>query len=432
MVVISTAFAILAAITYYTVFIKAEPTEFALILLVALSVTAAGFGAAAFLPGVIQKQLLAISCAVVLGVYLTELYFVISSDYRSRIGVIGEMRTEGKKAYSALEPTIFTSGRFDDGLTLSTGEMVIPVAGIANVNTVICNETGTWISARSDRFGFNNPDGVWGHERLDVALVGDSFTHGYCVTQEQTIAGQLRRRFPMTQSLGYGGNGPLLELASIKEILKPYAPRHVFWLYTPTNDLSDLDREARHPILRRYIEPGYRQNLRARFADLQKQLRDFHAGFLAGSRQISTETSSVIDILLLRNSRRVFRLDIKKRYVVSEAPEGSVDLFKSILALAKKEVGSWDGRLYLVYLPSGREIYEPNGPVSKTRTAFLEVTQSLRLDVIDLLLPFRSAGNPRALFNSRNGHYSVAGYAIVAAQITKHLNAAMSLESDAP
>ena len=46
-------------------------------------------------------------------------------------------------------------------------------------------------------------------EPADVVLIGDSFTNGYCVPDDSSLAGALRRRWPRTLNLGTGGSGPL-------------------------------------------------------------------------------------------------------------------------------------------------------------------------------------------------------------------------------
>ena len=62
-------------------------------------------------------------------------------------------------------------------------------------------------------------------------LVGDSFAAGFCVHQEQSVQGVMRRTGLAAYSTGIGGHGPLMALAAIAEYGKPLKPRSVFWLY---------------------------------------------------------------------------------------------------------------------------------------------------------------------------------------------------------
>ena len=93
----------------------------------------------------------------------------------------------------------------------------------------------------------------------DVFITGDSFGFGSCLPEKDSIAGQVRQSHPLTINAGQGGNGPLTELASIREFAVPTKARHVFWLFFE-NDLDDQEREAKNPILNRYFERGFRSS----------------------------------------------------------------------------------------------------------------------------------------------------------------------------
>ena len=58
-------------------------------------------------------------------------------------------------------------------------------------------------------------------EKIEYLLVGDSFTQGACVNETDTISGNLRKMINSggVLNLGYGGNGPLTEYATLREYL---------------------------------------------------------------------------------------------------------------------------------------------------------------------------------------------------------------------
>ena len=56
------------------------------------------------------------------------------------------------------------------------------------------------------------------------------------------------------------GNGPLTALASIKEYSKEIRPNIIIWLVF-YNDLGDLERELKNPVLKNYLDINYSQNL---------------------------------------------------------------------------------------------------------------------------------------------------------------------------
>ena len=82
------------------------------------------------------------------------------------------------------------------------------------------------VMALTIRMGFGDASGI------DWILIGDSFTQGHCVDPGSDIAGQLRS---MTNkniiNLGVGGNGPLSELATLKEYAENRNPKIVFCIY---------------------------------------------------------------------------------------------------------------------------------------------------------------------------------------------------------
>ena len=89
---------------------------------------------------------------------------------------------------------------------------------MSNTVTVLCNESGQWIDYRSDERGFSNANEIWQSDRLDIAALGDSFTHGYCVPADKTFVALIRQRYPATLNLGIAGDGPLLMLAKLTGI----------------------------------------------------------------------------------------------------------------------------------------------------------------------------------------------------------------------
>ena len=153
---------------------------------------------------------------------------------------------------------------FAAGFEIAPGNTVVPLGGIPDVSTAI------WVNRAqdptifvADRFGFRNPDAVWESGRVRLAAVGDSFTFGAESTIEDSIVGRLRALEPSTINLGRGGNGPLTELATIREYLTEVEPEVVIWFYYRNDLEQDLDRERNTPVLSRYTEPDFSQNLAA-------------------------------------------------------------------------------------------------------------------------------------------------------------------------
>ena len=95
--------------------------------------------------------------------------------------------------------------------------------------TVHCNESGQYTIYDADEHGFNNPRGLHGQGPLQVALLGDSFTHGSCVPREASVAGHVRAAFPATLNLGIDDTGPLHQLGIFREYAVSLQPQFVVW-----------------------------------------------------------------------------------------------------------------------------------------------------------------------------------------------------------
>ena len=98
-------------------------------------------------------------------------------------------------------------------------------------------------SYKSDRFGFNNPDQVYEQTENRIILMGDSFVHGYHVNEGNDIASHMRKLGHNTINLGQGGNGPIQNLAILREYTNHLSPNVIFWFFY-SNDLIDLERQV--------------------------------------------------------------------------------------------------------------------------------------------------------------------------------------------
>ena len=95
---------------------------------------------------------------------------------------------------------------------------IFPLSGISNSVTINCNENGYYSIYQSDRYGFNNPDSEWDSIENEYLIIGDSFAHGACVNRPNDIASNLRNLSDKSVlNLGFTGNGPLIEYATLRE-----------------------------------------------------------------------------------------------------------------------------------------------------------------------------------------------------------------------
>jgi lysophospholipase L1-like esterase len=306
------------------------------------------------------------------------------------------------------------------------GEETIPLSGLANALTILCNESGTTIGYRSDSLGFRNPPDAWASQEADVALIGDSFTHGFCRPEDETIAARLRRSGRRVINVGLTGAGPLAELGVLREFVSRLRPNDVYWLFYEGNDLLDITSE-RNTLLFKYLSPGFTQRLFERRLIVDSAVRHF-ADSLRDSYRPPSIRQKTVSFLLLRKLRTATGL-YKQPQVSSGDEREETAILERILEQASEEVKSWGGQLHVVYLPERRRFNKRTRPVVGENHDPLNVQQRirsiclrLRIPLIDVADRFASQPHPASLWNARRYHYNAAGYAIVADAIRADLD----------
>jgi hypothetical protein len=319
------------------------------------------------------------------------------------------------------------NGSVTSGLAID-GTEVVPLGGISNSVTVLCNETGPHVIYQSDEHGFNNPKGIWGAD-VKIAVIGDSFAHGSCVPDGKNFVALIRKHHPATLNLAGGGQGPLLMLATLKEYVQHVRPRLVLWFYFEGNDLDNLDMERASPILTRYLmKGGYSQNLRERQSDIDRALNVFVE---RAREQIASDGNKQVEIVprISRLTENLFATvtltQLRQRLrAIYETRNGSerealLKLFGKVLLESKLSVEAWGGQLYFVYLPQWERYARP-GLANKDRERVLSLVRHMGIPVVDLHEAFRAQDDPLELFPFRqNAHYSETGNQLVAKEVLR-------------
>lgn len=372
------------------------------------------------------------SCAALAAIVIADIYLAIrdqepvrtartGGDQRSVRDVVRDLRGEGRQAYPVLSGRTLLSAA-PDGVLHSRiaidGRETLPLGGISDVLTVYCNEGGTYLIYPSDEHGFHNPTGLWSQPQLDVAAVGDSFTHGACVPSDRNMVAEIRGRFPSTLNLGMAGNGPLSELAAIKEYLPQRRPRVVLWFYYEGNDVSkDLFIEREAALLVAYLDRNFAQGLEPRqhaIDDaLTTEVEKAYDNTPAKSPPASAPDVKLRDVLLLRHLRDALGMAVGN---------ADIPLFRHVMAEADRTVSSWGGRLYFIYLPGQARYLGLGGRIAQSglRTRVLATVRDLGIPVIDIHETFSDSPAPSQLFQ---GHFTPEGHHLAAEAILSRLNA---------
>ncbi len=350
----------------------------------------------------------------------------VEADLRSILEVVRDFRRGGVDAFpaplSVWAPQSRIGAELRSAITIR-GVETLPLGGVANKLTVLCNETGRYVTYESDEHGFNNPKGLWTLPRMQVAALGDSFVHGQCVPSDKNLIAQIRERYPATLNLGMAGTGPLLQLAVLREYLVDVKPEVVVWAFFEGNDLADLRFEKGSPLLVRYLNEDFRQGLPEKQSEIDRSLAVIVERAMA--RPQGKPRLQISEFATLQGLRwRVYDL-------LGVSPGGpqedEYDLLRRILSKADRSVASWGGQLYFVYLPArGRYDYIPWLRVSDSyeeiRHRIIHIAQELKIPIVDIHQAFAAHGAPKAMFLYPSGHYSIDGYRVAAQTILDALH----------
>ena len=342
-----------------------------------------------------------------------------AADNRSVDEVVASLRNAGIEAYRS--PSLRSQIELADSGTIP----VLPLSGIANVTTANCTEGDQqqFPVLRSDRYGFNNDDTVYAMGGDRIMVVGDSFIYGQCVHQEQTVAGHLRRKGFPGISIGVGGNGPLFNLAALREYGRVLKPKTVVWFYTVGNDLKDLrDHEIRSRILMRYLDSTYSQGLAGRQDEVDsiwktiwndighwRPLIDAHgANAVAYAADGREEAADVLQRLMAVAGSEL--PDIKSVKDMDDV----VKIFGMILRKAKRDVEAWGGTLYFSPIWGAR--YYRAGTLPPHTDAVMQEATAAGLQVIDIDEAIRASGNHDLFFPVTKDlpHHNSNGYELFA------------------
>jgi PAS domain S-box-containing protein len=365
--------------------------------------------------------------------------FNTNFDFRSKLDVVRDLRKQDIQAIPTIAPVGLLKqqpdGTFKSEITIDGAE-VLPLGGISNRTTVLCNETGEYAIYDSDERGFHNPKGIWESSRISIAAVGDSFTQGSCVASDKNFMALIRKQHTNTLNLGMSGQGPMIMLGALAEYLPVMKPKVVLWFFYEGNDFVDFAKESQAPLLRSYLEGNFKQNLLNRQPNIDEALIQYVEQYMKiamakkdeKAKKIKEKESTWFDPGTVGEFLRLSLLRQRLGLVYGPALEkpdawysqSQLDLFRSVLLHAKTLVEAWGGKLYFVYLPD-RDRYA-NGQ-DYHRQSILAVVTGTGIPIIDVHARFQRESDPLTLFPfGRFGHYDEEGNRVVAEEVLRSIS----------
>jgi len=323
---------------------------------------------------------------------------------KSKIEVIRELEKQ-------LNIEVFPAFAAQEILVLQKTTSLLPLTGPSNSWVVFCKENHDYLTYKTDRHGFHNPDSLWDLDQWESAFLGDSFVQGACVDSNQNFVRLFEKTTGPAGNLGSYGNGPLSQLASLIEYAKHKKPKKIFWFYTPNDLYIDLSLESENSLLMGYLH-SQSQNLIHKQQEVDLFLREY----LQESKVKQETAKSPI------NYRQQFLSAFARP---SSHPYSDLlyqkqvnwSLFLQVLQTASAVTESWKGQLYFVILPHAEMLLPENQKESKQLREHLTLVASQAgAQVIDLTAKFEVLDEPLTYFEllpDRYGHFNVKGYEMV-------------------
>lgn len=324
-------------------------------------------------------------------------------DRRNKLDIYKDLKMTNNNITLFIPPKTFFDKNYN----------ILPLSGISNSKTINCNENGYYSIYQSDRYGFNNPDEEWDKKEIEYLLIGDSFTHGACVNRPNDISSILRNISKKSVlNLGMGGNGPLLEYATLKEYINN-SVKKIIWIYYP-NDFYNLSFELENKILLKYLkDKDLTQNLILKQDEIDILLKRLINNEKITKKDIGSflklnETRSILNNYLPENQKPNFKT---RKFLIDE--------FIKILNLTKDLIKQNNSELYFVYL-SEYNHYKMNYD-NADYILVKNIVNELKIPFIDIHKEvFLKEQNPLRLFPFElDGHYNIDGYKKVAETIYK-------------
>jgi hypothetical protein len=373
-------------------------------------------------------NLLLIIISILLSLYSLEIFLLTKSgykffnnyDYRTDI----EVYNEDKKNFLRTDTLKYIT---------KTENGILPLSGLSLKKIIVCNESGFWSKYFSDRYGFNNPDLAWNNKTVDFILVGDSFTEGACVNENDTISSNLRKISNMNViNIGRGGTAALSHLALLREYL-PYGTKRIVWIYYE-NDIIDLEFEMQSELLVKYLkDKKFSQKLQEKqYLIDQIHLKEHNKLINALNKKdrassilriygtFNTDKFSYLKLYTLRNFLRERYLENSK-IEKKESEEilkfdKNFDNFKKIIYNANELALNNNINFYFVYL-SSRPKYAAKYDGENYKKV-INLIEEYNIPVIDMHKFFKEHNDPLSMFPFRRQlDYNEIGYRFVANQI---------------
>ena len=273
--------------------------------------------------------------------------------------------------------------------------------------------------------------------------MGDAYAHGNCVKQEDSISGILRKLNggKGVLNFGFGGNGPLIKYAQLREYLNLINVKKVLWFYSETDDLEGPDfrdpkkfeglkAELTNNILKKYIDDlNFSQKLSSKQNIVDEMSSKKNEEILKTvNASKKNKNFTLLSLFKLTNLRNY----ISKHFTKSKPEKINQKIskeFKQIINLTSELLEKKNAQFYFIYITdidrySKLDFVSSENDYDKIKE-FIESKRNITfIDLHNEL--FAKHQNPLSLFTKQfqndYQHYNILGYKLVSEKIYEIIN----------
>ena len=376
-------------------------------------------------------------------------------DQRSKLEYLFDERNKNKEIYVYIPPSY---SNFYQYLNKNFSKLRF-LGSISNKDIVYCMRSGQWLVNKTDNYGFNNPIGSWKKDKIDLAILGDSYMHSSCQKKNKDISRILESKLNINLlNFGLSNIGFQHYLAITVEYLRVLKPKNVLLVVFEGNDLN-FKKEFDEVFSNYLNDDNFSQNLFYRQDEIDEAYKNIHRIEKENSvkknifldrnfkrKLIFSERQFYKDVFLLRPIRQKLNLHFSKKYFYKTkfSYQESLSLVNTFLSKINKNIKSWNGNLFVAYIPvpkieTGKYLKKNsyNSKVWKNnkslphivtmRKDFPNLLNNLEINFIDTITPFEKHDNPKILIDYIHYHFSDEGYNFFAEIIIDSLKNNLSL-----
>jgi len=303
---------------------------------------------------------------------------------------------------------------------------VAPLAPQPNSSLYFCNEGYGLIKYKTDRFGFRNSNEQW-DKKVDALLIGDSFTHGACVEDKDTISANLNDKFN-TLNLGTYGNHAIHYAAVEKTFIPIVKPKYVITIFYANDNEDDVDSvywNKSYSDATKYFESSNS------YTSLSSKVKDFYTkadylidNLLSGEQSPDDFIKKYSHTGFLEKSLKYFSLPtIRKTFInyakangyIGKLPYSNVVAIDTLITSCQQ-----NGCIPMVaYIPNSN-FWRPDARATHYSKLLAEYCKTKGIQFIDTTKLIDDLGDKA--FAPKGPHLSPIGYRVVANALRNNLS----------